>query len=183
MAHSTAVDTARLPMVEVEGNVPDETRSMFDKFITQRGRVPNLFRIAALRPPIAQTLAAHLDAVMGPGEVSGLLKELIACRVSQITSTPYCLASHGKLAKKQGGTDAQLASLAEHDFSGFEPGWSAAFQYASEVAAPGGYVNDATFAALAEHWTAPQIVEITAVATAFSLFNRFADALNIPITT
>ena len=41
----------------------------------------------------------------------------------------------------------------------------------------------ATFAALAEHWTAPQIVEITSVATAFSLFNRFADALNIPITT
>jgi AhpD family alkylhydroperoxidase len=119
---------------------------MFDKFIGQRGRVPNLFRIAALRPTIAQTLAAHLDAVMGPGEVSGLLKELIACRVSQINSTPYCLASHSKLARKQGGTDAQLA-------------------------------------ALAGHWTAPQIVEITSVATAFSLFNRFADALNIPITT
>ena len=180
---STAVDAARLPMVDVEANVPDETRAMFDKFLGQRGRVPNLFRIAALRPTIAQTLAAHLDAVMGPGEVSGLLKELIACRVSQINHTPYCLASHSKLARKQGGTDAQLAALAEHNFSGFEPGWSAAFAYASEVAAPGGYVADATFAALAEHWTAPQIVEITAVATAFSLFNRFAYALNIPITT
>jgi uncharacterized peroxidase-related enzyme len=180
---TTATEPARLPLVEVDGNVPDETRVMFDRFIQQRGRVPNLFRVAALRPRIAETLAAHLDAVMGPGEVSGLLKELLACRVSQINQTPYCLASHSKLARKQGGTDAQLASLAGHDYSGFEPGWQAAFTYASEVAAPGGYVSDATFAALAEHWTAPQIVEITAVATAFSLFNRFADALNIPITT
>jgi uncharacterized peroxidase-related enzyme len=180
---STAVDGARLPMVDVEANVPDETRAMFDKFMSQRGRVPNLFRVAALRPTIAQTLAAHLDAVMGPGEVSGLLKELIACRVSEINRTPYCLASHSKLARKQGGTEAQLTAIAVQDYTVFEPGWSAAFTYASEVAAPGGYVNDATFAALTEHWTAPQIVEITAVATAFSLFNRFADALNIPITT
>jgi uncharacterized peroxidase-related enzyme len=180
---STAIDAARLPMVDVESNVPRETRAMFDTFIRQRGRVPNLFRIAALRPPIAETLAAHLSAVMGPGEVSGLLKELLACRVSQINHTPYCLASHSKLARTAGGTDAQLAALADTDYSGFEPGWSAAFAYVSEVAAPGGYVSDATFAALAEHWTAAQIVEITAVATAFSLFNRFADALNIPITT
>jgi uncharacterized peroxidase-related enzyme len=180
---TTATDAARLPMVDVGAPVPDETRAMFDRFIQLRGRVPHLFRVAALRPPIAQTLAAHLDAVMGPGEVSGLLKELIACRVSQINQTPYCLASHSKLARKAGGTDDQIASLAEHDYSGFEPGWAAAFAYTSEVAAPGGYVSDSTFAALAEHWTAPQIVEITAVATAFSLFNRFADALNIPITT
>jgi len=179
----TAVDVARLPMVDVESNVPDETRAMFDKFIGQRGRVPNLFRIAALRPTIAQTLAAHLDAVMGPGEVTTQLKELIACRVSEINHTPYCLASHSKLARRAGATDAQLSALAGQDFSAFEPGWSAAFAYASEVAAPGGYVADSTFAALAEHWTASQIVEITAVATAFSLFNRFADALNIPITT
>lgn len=181
--NSTAVDAARLPMVDVEANVPDETRAMFDKFIAQRGRVPNLFRIAALRPAIAQTLAAHLAAVMGPGEVSTQLKELLACRVSQINHTPYCLASHSKLARKAGATDDQISALAGTDYSTFEPGWSAAFAYASEVAAPGGYVADATFAALAEHWTAPQIVEITAVATAFSLFNRFADALNIPITT
>src|SRR5262249_21261218 len=105
---TTATDAARLPMVDVEANVPAATRAMFDQFITQRGRVPNLFRIAALRPQIAATLAAHLDAVMGPGEVSGLLKELVACRVSQINQTPYCLASHSKLARKQGGSDAQI---------------------------------------------------------------------------
>jgi AhpD family alkylhydroperoxidase len=131
----TAVDVARLPMVDVESNVPDETRVMFDKFIGQRGRVPNLFRIAALRPTIAQTLAAHLDAVMGPGEVTTQLKELIACRVSEINHTPYCLASHSKLARRAGATDAQLSALAGQDFSAFEPGWSAAFAYASEVAA------------------------------------------------
>ncbi len=45
-----------------------------------------------------------------------------------------------------------------------------------------GHVTDAHFAELAAHWTAAQIVEITAVIALFNYFNRFADALAIPVT-
>ena len=46
----------------------------------------------------------------------------------------------------------------------------------------GGTVSGDAYAALAEHWTAPQIVEITAVAALFNYFNRFAIALEVPVT-
>jgi alkylhydroperoxidase family enzyme len=64
-------------------------RESFDGFIRLRGKVPNLFRISAHNPPVGRTLSAHLDAVMGPGTVSELLKELCAVRVSQLNGCDY----------------------------------------------------------------------------------------------
>ena len=46
----------------------------------------------------------------------------------------------------------------------------------------GGHVGDAPFAELSRHWTPAQIVEITAVVALFNYFNRFANALAIPVT-
>ena len=68
----------------------DETlRAPFQRFIDERGKVPNLFRVAAHRPQIARTLAEHMRAVMGPGDVPVLLKELLSVRVSQINGCEY----------------------------------------------------------------------------------------------
>jgi alkylhydroperoxidase family enzyme len=78
----------RLPRLEPD-DVPPATRERFEAFLRQRGNIPNLFRIAAHRPPIHDTLAAHLAAVMGPGEVSVLLKELLSVRVSHRNDCEY----------------------------------------------------------------------------------------------
>jgi alkylhydroperoxidase family enzyme len=64
-------------------------RDSFQRFITERGQVPNLFRVAAHRPDIARTWSEHQRAVMGPGEVPVVLKELISVRVSQINDCEY----------------------------------------------------------------------------------------------
>lgn len=64
-------------------------REPFQRFIDERGKVPNLFRVAARRPHIARSLAEHMRAVMGPGEVPELLKEILSVRVSQINNCEY----------------------------------------------------------------------------------------------
>ncbi|HZI40754.1 MAG TPA: carboxymuconolactone decarboxylase family protein [Gemmatimonadaceae bacterium] len=64
-------------------------RDSFQKFIAERGKVPNLFRVAAHRPEIARTWSEHQRAVMGTGEVPVLLKELLSVRVSQINDCEY----------------------------------------------------------------------------------------------
>ena len=46
----------------------------------------------------------------------------------------------------------------------------------------GGTVSGDAYAALASHWLPGQIVEITAVAALFNYFNRFAIALEVPVT-
>jgi alkylhydroperoxidase family enzyme len=78
----------RLPRIDVEG-APDAVRSTFDTFIRERGKVPNLFRVAAHAPRFAARLAALNSEVMGPGDVPVLLKELLSTRVSHINLCDY----------------------------------------------------------------------------------------------
>ena len=70
--------------------VDEAARPTLDAIGKERGGVvPNLFRVAAHRPEIVQTLYAHMKAVMGKGSVPQLLKELISVRVSQINGSVY----------------------------------------------------------------------------------------------
>ena len=81
-------DTSRIPAIE-PGAAPEEVRPTFDAYVRERGKVPNLFRVAANHGPIAVKLAALQATVMGPGEVPTLLKELLATRVSHINLCDY----------------------------------------------------------------------------------------------
>jgi alkylhydroperoxidase family enzyme len=86
------------------------------------------------------------------------------------------------LARRLGGTQAQIDAMAAGDLSGFTPAWRAALEYAARMTPTGSRVAGDAYAALAAHLDAPQIVEITAVAALFNYFNRFAIALEIPVT-
>ncbi len=81
-------DEARLPRLDSD-SAPDEVRPTFDAFVRDRGKVPNLYRVAAHAPAIASRLAALQRVVMGPGEVPVLLKELLSTRVSHINLCDY----------------------------------------------------------------------------------------------
>ena len=70
--------------------VDEGARTTLEAIGKERGGVvPNLFRVAAHRPEIVQTLYAHMKAVMGKGTVPQQLKELISVRVSQINGCVY----------------------------------------------------------------------------------------------
>jgi uncharacterized peroxidase-related enzyme len=179
-----SVNTDREPRVARidPADADPAVRESFDNFVRVRGKVPNLFRISARRPQIGRTLAMHLDAVMGAGEVEQQLKELLAVRVSQVNGCDYCLASHTVLAKRYGATEAQIVGLAHGDTTGFDPAWRAALEAAGEATSGGGRLGDDTFDRLAAGWSEDQIVEIVAVIGLFNYFNRFANALDIPVT-
>lgn len=69
--------------------VGPEARAAFDRFLEQRGNIPNMFRTMARRPEIMLTAEAHLRAVFSTGTVPGRLKEMLAVRVSQINDCNY----------------------------------------------------------------------------------------------
>jgi alkylhydroperoxidase family enzyme len=78
----------RLPRLDA-ASAPDEVKPTFDAFMRERGKVPNLYRVAAHAPRITSRLAALQAEVMGPGEVPVLLKELLSTRVSHINLCDY----------------------------------------------------------------------------------------------
>ena len=82
-------DESRIERLTPE-RVGESARGTLDAIGKERGGVvPNLFRVAAHRPEIVQTLYAHMKAVMGVGTVPQLLKELLSVRVSQINGCVY----------------------------------------------------------------------------------------------
>ena len=72
--------------------------------------------------------------------------------------------------------------MARGSYDVFEPAWRVAFALADAMTPSGGTPGDALFAELERHWTPPQIVEITSVIALFNYFNRFAMALDVPVT-
>jgi alkylhydroperoxidase family enzyme len=86
------------------------------------------------------------------------------------------------LARRLGATDAQIVAMARAEYDLFDPAWQAAFRFADHLTPTPGIVPEPVYAELAAHWSPEQIVEITAVICMFAFFNRFAHALNIPVT-
>lgn len=78
----------RIPTMKTE-EADAGLRPVFDRYIKERGNVPNMFRTMALRPEIAKTADAHMAAVMAGGTVPRQLKELCVVRVSHLNSCAY----------------------------------------------------------------------------------------------
>ena len=87
------------------------------------------------------------------------------------------------MSRQLGSTDAEIDAVLAGDFTAFDPSWSAALAAANEMTNARGTIGAATYERLAAHWSAAEIVEIVSVAAAFAMFNRFANALEIPPTT
>ena len=86
------------------------------------------------------------------------------------------------MARRLGATDDQLAALGSGNHVLFGAAERAALAFADAMTPTGSSVPDAIFDELRTHWDAAQVVEITAVVALFNYFNRFAEALHVPVT-
>lgn len=163
--------------------VTPELAAMFDKIFAQRGNVPNMFRVMAHRPEIFATMQAHFAAVLQTGTVSARLKELIIVRTSQVNQTPYCLASHTRLARGLGWSDDQITHLAGwRERDDFTPAEKAALRLAETVTCDAHAVTDEQFAELRSYFSEGEVVELLCAIGLFNYFNRFNDALKMEPT-
>ena len=72
--------------------------------------------------------------------------------------------------------------MAHASYGVFDDAWRSAFMYADVMTPTPGTVSVEDYAGLERHWSPAQIVEITSVICIFNFFNRFANALEIPVT-
>jgi alkylhydroperoxidase family enzyme len=86
------------------------------------------------------------------------------------------------LARRLGADDGLIEAMGRGELDGLAPGDRAAIAFAEQVTPTGSIVSDRVYEELACHWSAPQIVEITSVIALFNYFNRFAEALHVPVT-
>src|SRR6478609_1975721 len=74
-------------------------------------RVPNIWRALATHPEHLELCWTRLKAIMQPGKVDALTKEIVALAVSVTNSCRYCVNSHTAAAQKLGLTKDQLGEV------------------------------------------------------------------------
>src|SRR6516162_11949073 len=65
-------------------------------------RVPNIWRALATHPEHLEMCWTRLKAIMQPGKIDLLTKEIIALAVSATNNCAYCINSHTAAAQKLG---------------------------------------------------------------------------------
>ena len=90
-----------------------EVRAVFDD-IKQTRNIPdvnNFWKVIANHPPTLKRTWESLKAIMSPGALDPLTKEMLYLAVSVAHGCEYCVASHTAAARKRGMTDEMLGEL------------------------------------------------------------------------
>ena len=157
-------------------------REAFERKISERGNIPNMYRVFAHRPWLLTTMDAHFAAVMGSGTVPLKLKEMLALQTSLENESRYCTASHTILAERTGASRDQIASLRDVERGPFSEREKAALRFGLHMTRDANRVPDDVFIALRQHFDEGEIVELAAVVGLFAYFNRFNNALHLEPT-
>lgn len=135
------------------------------------------FRAMALRPEVLRNFVPLYTAVVGPGSVNRRIKSLVYLTSSFANECAFCIQANLPGARKAGITEEEIQAIQteqEHVFS--EPE-RAAILYARELTQTADAEDSR--AALLEHFTAEQVVEITLVICISNFTNRFNNGLQL----
>jgi AhpD family alkylhydroperoxidase len=176
-----AQNEARVTLLEREAVTP-EVAQMYDALLAQRGVVPNMFKVLAHNPGIAQGVAGFLKPLLSDGALTGWYKELVAVRISILNESEYAIRAHSASAKLKGANDAQIAGVKNFEKGPYSEKEKFGFRLADRLHRGGQQVDDNFYNDLRKEFGEKEVIELFLTAAAFEMFPRFIDGLHIPVT-
>ena len=134
-------------------------------------------------PEALEVTMPFIATVLGPSAIAARTKELVILRTSARLECSYCVQTHSVVA-----LDSNL-SIAEVQALRGQVSWLKAFAAEGERALLGwvdvvageiGAVPAGASAALREHFSEPEVVELTLLCAATVMLNRYCTALELP---
>jgi len=103
---------ATLGFIEYE-QASAEVRAIYDDIMATRKTdwINNFWKALAHDPTTLGRTWQSVKAIMAPGALDALTKEMMYLAVSASNQCGYCIASHTAAARKAGMSDAMLAEL------------------------------------------------------------------------
>ena len=106
-----------MPLVKIieYADASPEVKVVYDDIMKTRGVdwINNFWKVLANDPKQLARVWQQVKAVMAPGALDPLVKELIYVAVSATNGCEYCTYSHTAGARKKGMTDAMFMELME----------------------------------------------------------------------
>ena len=151
----------------------DESRGLWE-----RGRPPvEMIQAMCLRPEILRAFAGFGGSVYPGGLLERRLKELVSITASKANECQFCTSSHCDLVDIADIVDDPLAII-EHTES-LVPRERIAIAYTRAVMADSNRIPEPLTRELHEHFTDPEVVELTFLIGYISMLNLFNNALNV----
>ena len=162
-----------------------EPRDIVDAVRKRRGgELRPLDRLLLHSPELTRGWNTYLAAVRTGLSLDARTRELAICAVAVLNGAEYEYFHHAPIFLREGGSEAQLEALRA---GGGTPAADAPFgardravlEFVREMTREV-QVRDATFAAVREHFAAPQaLVELTGVVATYNMVSRFLVALQV----
>ena len=156
-------------------------QEMFDKRRAMGGAIINLQLVNGHAPKFSRASAAMAFTIRFDAATPRRLLELVIMRTAEIVRSDYEINQHRPLMRLCGYSDAQIAAVGSWQGSPlFDDTQRALLAYVEQVA-HGGDVDDATFAALAQHFSPQEIVEITTTIGSYYSTGLLTRALRVEV--
>ncbi len=179
-------------MARVRMIPPDTADAIVQKVyrgvLEQWGRISNFSQVLAHQP-------AALAGWMLPNESIRLknvktnpeyvkIQQLVIIKTSALNASAYCMSHNVPLGKKLGLTEAQIAAAQGNDYMSsphLDARQKAAVRWADTVTKMTARDDEAAFAAMKNHFSEKQIVELTIFCGMWNYSNRLCEALHIDL--
>ena len=159
-------------------SVAEDIQAKFIHYEKTRGFTPNSIQTMARRPEIVRAFMQLNQAVLYEGEVSKELKMLVSLIASQASGCRYCQAHMANLSKIYDASAEKISKVWEFETADcFSAAEKAALRLAYHGALSPAQATEEDFAAVYEHFSEGEVVEIVASVALFGFLNRWNDTM------
>jgi uncharacterized peroxidase-related enzyme len=171
---------ARVRDVEID-EIPEDVRPVYRRFAEDYGPFLNQVKVFAHRVPAVKHIMGLLLDLADEAVLPKRYLEIALVVVSKLNECTYCVAHHAPRLVEQGLDAETVSRILEPDCQGLDKVDRLVRDYAVHVTESPRNMGDEVFDELREHFSEPQIVELTLRTALCGFFNRFNDALQIGI--
>jgi len=151
----------------------DESRGLWE-----RGHAPvEMLQAMCLRPEILRAFAGFGDAVYPGGLLERRIQELVIITASTTNDCQFCTDAHCDIVDLGAIVADPIAAIAEP--LALPPRERLAVEYTRAVIADSNHVPEAVSSELHEHFTDPELVELTFLIGYINMLNLFNNALGV----
>ncbi|HTM19104.1 MAG TPA: carboxymuconolactone decarboxylase family protein [Kofleriaceae bacterium] len=133
-------------------------------------------------PELLVAIGPFLRAIYGPSALAMRLKEIVILRVSARMGCRYCVQTHSAVALGAGLSHDEIRALRADDaLPGFsDPRERLLLRWADALAPGPAPITDELAASMTRTFAQHEVVEISMVAGATMMLNRYATGLELP---
>ncbi len=159
----------------------DEAPLLARGIYSPEGEASALMRSLANAPDLLETLVPFMGQINDEGSVDLATKELVVVRVSKLNNCRYCLTSHRPIAIEVGVPAAQVAAICdEAPLDTLPPRERTIVEWVDAYVLDAAGISDELAARVLDVLRDDQLVELTLLAGATEMLNKYCTAFDIP---